>query len=126
MVSFDTPEAPADYIHRIGRTGRADKNGNSIIFTSEIEQSKLTAIEQMMKMKIEITPLPENLEISTVFTLEEKPLAYDIDYMKRVDTRSSKGSHQEKKEKNKKVNFGGPGKKKDMKGLKSKRGSKKR
>jgi len=83
VINFDIPDMPADYIHRIGRTGRADKDGQAISFVGDAEKNYFDAIEQLMKMAVEVLPLPEDLEISTVYLEEEKPTRlFDIDYLK--------------------------------------------
>jgi ATP-dependent RNA helicase RhlE len=46
VVNFDVPLAPEDYIHRIGRTGRAEATGEAFTFVSPAEQTELAAIER--------------------------------------------------------------------------------
>lgn len=109
VICFDLPEEPADYIHRIGRTGRIDKDGIAISFINNAEQEYQMGIEKMMKKQIPIEPLPENLVISKVFSEEEKPTRlFDKEYHKEPTIKNSQGAFHEKKEKNKKVNLGGP------------------
>ncbi len=73
VINFDTPAMPETYIHRIGRTGRADQKGISITFITPREIKQQAAIEELMQYKIPIVPLPEGLVISDVLTEEEKP-----------------------------------------------------
>lgn len=83
VINFDIPDLPADYIHRIGRTGRADKDGIAISFVSDAEKKYFNAIEELMHRSIEILPLPEDVQISTVYLEEERPTRlFDIDYLK--------------------------------------------
>ena len=63
VINFDVPDVPENYIHRIGRTGRADKEGIAITFITEKEKLQLTAIESLMKYKVPIAALPGNLII---------------------------------------------------------------
>ncbi len=112
VINFDTPEVPSDYIHRIGRTGRADKTGVSITFINETERKYQAEIEALMKKTIPMLSIPNSVEISAIFNDEERPLLYDKDYLKVVSMKSSKGAFHEKLEKNKKVNSGGLAKKK--------------
>lgn len=108
VINFDTPEIPGDYIHRIGRTGRADKEGVAITFVNEMEREQLVQIEQMMKRHITMEFLPENLLISPIYTEEERPTSlFDKDYLK-PQTKKVVGAFHEKKNKNKKINLGGP------------------
>ena len=52
VVNFDLPDAPEDYVHRIGRTARAGGSGNAISLVSPKERKKLAAIEQLIKRPI--------------------------------------------------------------------------
>ncbi|MCH6233535.1 DEAD/DEAH box helicase [Cognataquiflexum rubidum] len=62
VINYDTPNDPEDYVHRVGRTARADSNGEAITFVSDKDQYKLSRIEQMIGMEIEKFPLPEGFE----------------------------------------------------------------
>jgi ATP-dependent RNA helicase RhlE len=75
VVNFDMPEVPEHYIHRIGRTGRADRKGESISFILEKDLSSQSAIEALMQYKIPMRALPDNLDISTELTDDELPKA---------------------------------------------------
>jgi ATP-dependent RNA helicase RhlE len=109
VINFETPEVPGDYIHRIGRTGRAEKDGSAITFASTSDPTQLKEIEQLMKKSVPILPLPESLIISNVLTEEEKPgKLFDKDYLKIPSRKDFQGAFHEKKEKNLKVNLGGP------------------
>ena len=52
VINFDTPDVPENYIHRIGRTGRADKKGIAITFITEKEKVLQKGIETLMKQDI--------------------------------------------------------------------------
>jgi ATP-dependent RNA helicase RhlE len=102
VVNFDMPEVPENYIHRIGRTGRADKEGVAISFITADETRE--KVEKLMQYKIPLLELPDNLEISEVLTEEEKPQIN----MKIIDHEAPKDKGEafhEKKDKNKKVNM---------------------
>lgn len=73
VINVDTPDVAEQYIHRIGRTGRADKKGISITFITEMEKEYQEAIETLMNRKIEMLEMPENVEISEHLTDDEKP-----------------------------------------------------
>lgn len=108
VVNFDIPEVPGDYIHRIGRTGRADKAGAAISFISENEMEYQMEIERLMKKAIPMLPLPENLTISKELIEEERPdPLFDKNYLKNAK-KISQGAFHEKKAKNLKINLGGP------------------
>jgi ATP-dependent RNA helicase RhlE len=114
VVNFDMPSESGDYIHRIGRTGRADKDGVAISFINEAEQEQQMKVEALMKKAIPLEPLPEDLKISTVFTDEERPNLGDKEYYKAPSIKHSKGAFQEKKVKNRKANSGSPARKKSQ------------
>ena len=106
VINFDTPDIPEAYIHRIGRTGRADKKGISITFTTEKEKEYLEKIEGLMNYVIPVAPLPDDLEISDVLTDDELPKVH----MKEIQLKRPKlvergAAFHEKSAKNKKVNI---------------------
>jgi ATP-dependent RNA helicase RhlE len=106
VVNFDVPEEPESYIHRIGRTGRADKKGISITMASPREAEELTAVQQLMNYEIPVLPLPENLVISDVLTDDEMPKVRMRETLIVLpDITATKGAFHEKLEKNKKVNI---------------------
>ncbi|MGB5668816.1 MAG: DEAD/DEAH box helicase [Maribacter sp.] len=108
VINYDTPSFPENYMHRIGRTGRAKKAGTSILFYTEKEIAAKDAIEALMKISISMLELPEELEISEKLTPEEQPKIMEANNpLKQVaDDKSGVGFH-EKKEKNKQINQGG-------------------
>jgi ATP-dependent RNA helicase RhlE len=73
VINFDVPEEREAYIHRIGRTGRADRKGISITFMTEREHPLMEDVEDLMKYKVPVTELPAHLEISDILTDDEKP-----------------------------------------------------
>ncbi len=107
VINLDTPEYPENYMHRIGRTGRAEKKGVSFVLTTEKEQEYLDAIENLMEMKIEQLDLPHDVEISDQLTPEEQPKIKEINNPHKRPNDEVGASFHEKKEKNKKVNLGG-------------------
>lgn len=72
VISFDAPFYPENYIHRIGRTGRAEEKGQSILFYTEKEAELKDAIEGLMNYEIPLNDFPEEVEISLQLTPEEK------------------------------------------------------
>ena len=122
VINFEMAETPGDYVNRIGRTGRAEKEGASISFVTEKEKENQQAAEDLMKTPIPIEPLPANLTISPVFTEEENPTnLFDKNYHRSGSAiKESKGAYHEKKVKNKKINLGGPGTRNPKFGIKKK------
>jgi ATP-dependent RNA helicase RhlE len=109
VINFNIPEVSEDYIHRTGRTGRADKQGIALNFATEDELQFIEKIEAFTKLEMEVFPLPESLKISGDLFPEEMPdLLYDKEYLAPSAARSQAGAFHEKKDKNKKINLGGP------------------
>lgn len=73
VINFDLPEEPENYIHRIGRTGRADAKGIAISFIGNLDKPYQEGIEDLMKMSLPIFPLPKEVEISEELILQELP-----------------------------------------------------
>ena len=108
VINFDMPSKEASaYIHRIGRTGRADKTGIAISFITKLNLPMQKEIETLMKKKLEILDMPESVEISENLTQDEKPVTRDKSLKKIPKHITPTGAFHEKKDKNKKVNLGG-------------------
>ena len=86
VISFNTPFYPENYIHRIGRTGRAKQQGRAILFYTEKETILKDAIEGLMNYTIPISEIPEEVEVSHQLTADEKDKP--IDQMKLSDNNS--------------------------------------
>jgi ATP-dependent RNA helicase RhlE len=129
VINFDVPDTAENYIHRIGRTGRADKKGIAITFITEKEKPLLVAIEELMKYEIPLFPLPTELEISDELTEDEKPKIYMKTVAVKMPKKDEVGpAFHEKSAKNSKVNFIVPHKDRMMRkyGKPIKRGAKKK
>ena len=106
VINFDTPEEPENYMHRIGRTGRADKPGIAITFITPKEKTAQDNIEALMNYKIPMLALPEHLEISNELTEDEKPKVFMKEIQLKVPKKEEVGpAFHEKSAKNSKVNF---------------------
>ncbi len=105
VINFDTPPFPENYMHRIGRTGRAEKEGVSILLSTEKEKGYKEAIEALMEVKIPLLKMPLEVDISKKLTCDEQPKHRERNNPLNLEN-SGKGFH-EKKEKNKKENLGG-------------------
>lgn len=107
VINFDLPENSEHYIHRIGRTGRADRNGSAISFISEKEHTFQRGIEALMQKEIPMKGNPENLEISEELIDLEKTVIAEVTLKKKDPRQNPDGSaYHEKKDKNQKVNLG--------------------
>ncbi len=101
VINFDTPEQPENYMHRIGRTGRADRRGTAITFTTNAENENLEAIEGLMDQKVTQLAVPQEVPISDELIPEEMPQSQQPKVEVKIEV-SDKGAFHEKKETNKK------------------------
>lgn len=109
VINLQLPETPEQYIHRIGRTGRADKDGIAISMVSPKEEEEFLEIEMLMQKEVDVIAIPSEVKI------EEKRLEFEKEFKKpkvssKKKTIEKGASFHEKSDKNKKVNLGGPGK----------------
>ncbi len=61
VINYDTPGDPEDYVHRVGRTARADMKGEAITFINEKDKGKFSKIERLIGLEIPKEKLPEEL-----------------------------------------------------------------
>lgn len=59
VINYDVPEAPEDYVHRIGRTGRAGNKGRAITLVTSVEETTMRAIEKLTGQTVERVLLPD-------------------------------------------------------------------
>lgn len=114
VINMEFPEVPEQYIHRIGRTGRADKEGIAISFVAPSEEDIEVEAELLMEKELEFLDIPENVEIAERLLEFEKDRKKMKILLKRPKQEGGAAFH-DKKDKNKKVNLGGPGKTKPRK-----------
>ncbi len=106
VVNFDLPEVPENYIHRIGRTGRADKKGVALAFITKNDAEIRKSIESLMSCKIQLMKMPEEVEISNELTEHEIPrVAMKNELTSVTKPEDGGGAFHEKKDKNKKINM---------------------
>jgi ATP-dependent RNA helicase RhlE len=72
VINFDMPEDSEFYLHRMGRTGRAEESGTTISFFDEKEAPLLEDAEKYMNIRVQRIELPEELQISEELLEEEK------------------------------------------------------
>lgn len=109
VINFEMPELPEQYMHRIGRTGRADATGTAISFVTPREEDLKLEIEALMEQEIDILEKPEAVLISTVLIGPEKEKQV-IKFLLKKPKLDGEGAFHEKSKLNKKVNLGGPSK----------------
>lgn len=114
VINFEIPEVQEQYIHRIGRTGRADKDGIAVSFVTRKEEPLLLDIEILMDKALKLKDFPDGVKINPTKIASEK----DEVVMKNaniIKLEEGGGAFHEKKDKNKKENWGGPSKRKEPK-----------
>jgi ATP-dependent RNA helicase RhlE len=105
VINMDTPEIAENYMHRIGRTGRADKSGIAITFFTEKEIEFKNAIEDLMLFKIPVLKLPKEIEISEVLIPDEIPKIFmKLAPVKMLRQENVGAAFHEKSAKNSKTN----------------------
>lgn len=104
VINFGIPETAEQYIHRIGRTGRAQEEGVAIAFIAPAEAEARQAIEALMGMPIPTLELPTVDILSTeLIPLEEDP-AYIAEHTVFLEAAPERAAFHEKSDKNKKEN----------------------
>jgi len=63
VVNYDVPPDPEDYVHRIGRTARAERTGTAITFVNGDDSSRFKRIEELIGREVERVPNPEGIPI---------------------------------------------------------------
>ena len=103
VINFDTPKYPENYMHRIGRTGRAEEKGKSILFFTEREEKYKRHIENLMQYEIPELEIPDCVEITQQLT-EEEHKANGKNFFRNIKKVEKNPAFHEKKMKNMKVN----------------------
>ena len=106
VINFDVPLIYEDYVHRIGRTGRAEQEGKAITFINPAEQYHFECIEDLIRMKVELMPIPGVVDVPETPFEEKQSYARELDRLKQRDNPEYKGAFHEKKSIPPKVNIG--------------------
>lgn len=99
VINYDVPLIYEDYVHRIGRTGRAKKSGIAITFANEVEMVHIPRIEALIRQPIPVANFPEEVVIEKTPFAEMQLIAREIDLMKRKADPDFQGAFHEKKKK---------------------------
>ncbi|MBT8218486.1 MAG: DEAD/DEAH box helicase [Bacteroidia bacterium] len=105
VINFDIPENPEDYMHRIGRTGRAEAKGIAISFVSDKEKYSWDQIEKLMDVQVKEIQVTEDVIFTDELIEAEKPTVRFKPIGKERSIKTSQGAFHEKKAKNRKVNL---------------------
>lgn len=109
VINFDVPLIYEDYVHRIGRTGRANNTGVAITFANEVEMIHVGRIEELIRKPIPRKGMPEKVVIEKTPFEEKQLIAREIDLIKRKENPDFKGAfHEKKRNMDKKRRFSPP------------------
>jgi len=97
VINFDVPNLIEDYVHRIGRTGRAFQEGKAITLVTEAEEYYIKKIEKLIREKIPARRLPAEIKIEETPFAEAQIMAREMDRQKRLDNPDFQGAFHEKK-----------------------------
>lgn len=97
VINFDLPSNHEDYVHRIGRTARANNTGTAISLVNPAEEMNLHKIEELIRMQIPQLELPADLDIVATKKDENQDQLREIDRQKRAADSTFKGAFHEKK-----------------------------
>lgn len=103
VINFDVPLIYEDYVHRIGRTARANKSGTSITLCNPAEEYHIDKIQKLIRQKITILDVPETMYVKDTPFAEAQAMAKEIDMQKKKDNPEFKGAFHEKKYANTKL-----------------------
>jgi ATP-dependent RNA helicase RhlE len=99
VINFEVPTSPEEYVHRIGRTGRAVNTGHAITFVNTAEVYYVQQIEKLMHQKITVVPLPPTLEATPTNFEEQQSMAREVDWQRQKMDASYQGAFHKKKRK---------------------------
>lgn len=99
VINFEVPVKHEEYIHRIGRTGRAQQTGDAITFIDPAERYHLEKIEELMREKLPLRPVPKAVPSFETPREEKQEMARQIDWQRRKEDPTFKGAFHEKKPK---------------------------
>lgn len=97
VINFEVPIVIEDYVHRIGRTGRAFNKGEAITFATDAEKYYIKKIETLIRQRIPIVELPKEVFVEQTPYEERQAIAREIDNQKRKDNPDYQGAFHEKK-----------------------------
>ncbi|HCM77717.1 MAG TPA: DEAD/DEAH box helicase [Cytophagales bacterium] len=99
VINFEVPSRYEDYVHRIGRTGRAAEKGKAITMVTEAEQFHLDKIQELIREKIPLKKLPPKVKVEETSFEEAQMMARILDNQRRKADPTFKGAFHEKKKK---------------------------
>jgi ATP-dependent RNA helicase RhlE len=97
VVNFDVPLIYEDYVHRIGRTGRANNLGEAITFLTPPEEYHIKKIEKIIRMEIPRELVPSEIDVAPTPFDENQAMLLEIDNQRKKEDPNFKGAFHEKK-----------------------------
>lgn len=97
VINFDVPIVIEDYVHRIGRTGRAFNKGDAITFCNPAEEYYIGKIEKLIRQSIPVSDIPSEVFVEETPFKERQAIAREIDSQKKKENPDFKGAFHEKK-----------------------------
>lgn len=97
VINYDAPSDAEDYVHRVGRTARAEKTGVAVTLINKADLIKMQRIEKLIGQKINLVSLPDSLVKKTIKTQSSRVLLKNSVEQKSNKTRKKKRFYREKK-----------------------------
>ena len=104
VINFDVPVVYEDYVHRIGRTGRAKRSGVAVTFVNPAEEYHMKGVEKLINQSVPMLPLPERVTVEKTDREESQAIAREIDGQRKKEDPNFKGAFHQKKSKSTKPN----------------------
>lgn len=100
VINFDVPIIIEDYVHRVGRTGRAEREGKAITFCNPAEEYYIRKIEELIRFNIPVEQVDGELIVEETPFSERQAMAREIDAQKKREDPNYQGAFHESKYKN--------------------------
>lgn len=97
VVNFDVPLIYEDYVHRIGRTGRAEHEGMAITFANALEMHHIPKIEAIINQSIPRVNIPASVSVEKTPFQEQQEINRALDNIRKKEDPTFKGAFHEKK-----------------------------
>ncbi|SDY91124.1 DEAD/DEAH box helicase [Hymenobacter psychrophilus] len=98
VINFDVPLVYDDYVHRIGRTGRAQHTGAAITFANEAEMHHMQRIEELIRQPIPLLPLPPEVKVVPTSFEEQQEMDREKDERRKREDPTFQGAFHERQE----------------------------
>lgn len=99
VINFDVPLIYEDYVHRVGRTGRAEQEGMAITFANPLEMNSIPIIEKLIGEEIPKKSIPKSVIVEKTPFVEQQEMNRALDNIRKKADPDFKGAFHEKKHK---------------------------